>query len=101
MCLACDINQNTHGKEAIRKVFNEDKELAKILNTSVENIRSLSKFTGNILHTPDNKRINLTQRQVNEIINHALVIVHTGVDTQIDIWGIQWPTDYIVKTIIF
>ena len=98
MCLAC-INISVRGKEEIKKVF-DFSDLAKIVNTDVETLKKIpGSLTGNILHTFDNKKINLTTGQVQEIIDHALAVVVTGVDTQIDIWAIQWPRDYEVKTL--
>ena len=96
MCLACG-NLGAQGKEQIKELFN----FQPFGNMSVEQMKSIpGSFTGNILHTPNNDEITLTINQVEEICNNALVVIATGVDTRIDIWAIQWPTNYEVKTII-
>jgi hypothetical protein len=56
------------------------------------------------LHTQDNRCIQLSEVQIDEIIEHALYVMATGVDLSCDIlscdiWAIQWDNDYKVKTI--
>lgn len=51
------------------------------------------------LRKPDNTVITLSLEQQKEIHENAVVIVVTGVDLMTDIWGIQWPNDYKVKTL--
>lgn len=46
------------------------------------------------VHTYHNKRIQLNDAQIDEIIENALHIVCTGVDLSCDIWAIQWDRDY-------
>lgn len=50
------------------------------------------------LHTQDNQVIKLSDTQIDEIIEHALCVVCTGVDMSCDIWAIQWNNDYKVKS---
>lgn len=52
-------------------------------------------LTGNYLHTHDNKLIELTDKQVKEITENSVAIIITTVDTRIDVWGIQWQSDYV------
>jgi len=51
-----------------------------------------------VIHTYDNKEFSVTRLQMDEIIQHALYVVATSVDFSTDIWAIQWPRDYEVKT---
>ncbi len=51
------------------------------------------------LHTQDNRCIQLSEVQIDEIIEHALYVMATGVDLSCDIQAIQWDNDYKVKTI--
>lgn len=51
------------------------------------------------LHTFDNRIIHLNKKQLREIINNALFVEVTGVDSSVDIWAIQWPNDYKVLTL--
>jgi len=76
MCLTC----------AFQKQTKEEK--AKLLGDSYV-----------VLNTPDNKRINLSTEQIEEIIENALFVLCTGVDCTCDIWAIQWERDYSPKTI--
>jgi hypothetical protein len=73
------------------------KELGK--DVTLEQLKSISSVTGNNLHTHNNKIINLTSVQEKEIADHAIAVIATGVDTSITIWAIQWPNDYVVKTL--
>lgn len=50
------------------------------------------------LHTFDNKIIHLNKEQIEEIIENAVAMLSTGVDLSLDIWAIQWPNNYKVKT---
>lgn len=50
------------------------------------------------LHTHDNQTIKLNDAQIDEIIEHALHVVATGVDLSCDIWAIQWDRDYKVQS---
>lgn len=97
MCLTCKFYQQS--LEEKKKLFSF-KDLAEILDTTEENIKSIpGSKTGNYLKTFDNKTIELTIEQLNEIIENAYYILTTGVDTQVTIWAIQWDNDYIVKTL--
>lgn len=89
MCLACHRKIGVHGKEAIEKVFD-------FPDWATDLTKAGYGVSGNILHTHDNKEINLTYDQVREIIDNALVVVVTGVDTRVDVWAVQWPKDYSV-----
>lgn len=104
MCLTC-----CHGetkilyKEDIKNMFDLSwmtdvfKELGK--EVTLEQLKNISSVTGNDLYTHNNKIINLTGAQEKEICDHALAVIATGIDTSITIWAIQWPNDYIVKTL--
>ena len=97
MCLTCKFHQQS--LEEKKKLFSF-KELSEALNTTEENLKSIpGSKTGNYLKTFDNKTIELTTEQLNEIIENAYYILTTGVDTMVTIWAIQWDNDYIVKTL--
>lgn len=66
---------------------------------SIEQLKGISSKTGNEIRTFDNKIINLTNIQEKEICENAIAVVATGIDTSITIWAIQWPNNYIVKTL--
>ena len=51
------------------------------------------------IHTADNKIVQLNDTQIDEIIEHALFVLCTGVDMSCDIWAIQWPNDYEVQSL--
>jgi hypothetical protein len=87
MCLACRPDIGAHGKNQIRSILKWKSKDGKWYT-----------FKSRI-HTFDNKIIYLNQKQINEIIQHALVVISTGVDLQNDIWAIQWPNDYKPKTL--
>ena len=97
MCLTCKFHQQS--LEEKKKLFSF-KELSEALNTTEENLKSIpGSKTGNYLKTHDNKTIELTIEQLNEIIENAYYILTTGVDTMVTIWAIQWDNGYIVKTL--
>lgn len=77
MCLNC-ANIGAKGKEAIIKLL------------------SFCPYK-NYLVTPDNKYVLLNNKQTDEIIKNAVVVVATGVDFITHIWAIQWPKDYEVQ----
>jgi hypothetical protein len=74
---------------------------ARIGANNPEDIKNLFKYSKHktYIHTFDNKIIKLNNKQINEIIKHALVVIATGVDLSCDIWAIQWPNKYKVLTI--
>ena len=86
MCLTC-AKVGVHGKKALKNLF--------VFKTKDK--REIY-FRANLM-CPDNKVIELKQYQIDEIINNAVVVVPTSVDLAIDIWAIQWPRGYKVKTI--
>lgn len=100
MCLSCCHGRTTIlYKEDISELF----DLSKLLElfpegTNLQQLKNISSYTGNFVHTHDNKTIELTGVQCKEIVDHAIAVIVTGVDTQLDIWAIQWPTDYNVTT---
>jgi len=94
MCLACARGHGAHGKEQIRELFS----INPFEGMTVKQMIEISTVTGNMLNTHDNRKIELTKEQVDEICDHALVVIATGVDTRIDVWAIQWPIEYTVKT---
>ena len=97
MCLTCKFYRQS--LEEKKQLFSF-KDLAESLNTTEENLKSIpGSKTGNYLKTFDNKTIELTIEQLNEIIENAYYILTTGVDTMVTIWAIQWNNDYIVKTL--
>ena len=97
MCLTCKFHQQS--LEEKKELFSF-KSIAKLLNTTEENVKSIpGSKTGNYLKTFDNKTIELTIEQLNEIIENACYILTTAVDTQVTIWAIQWDNDYIIKTL--
>ena len=97
MCLTCKFYQQS--LEEKKQLFSF-KDLAEILNTTEENLKSISgSKTGNYLKTYNNKVIELTIEQLNEIIENAYYILTTSIDTSVTIWAIQWNNDYIVKTL--
>ena len=79
MCLACT-NLGAQTKEQKQNIFEYSRDKSYI-------------FAYN------NKRFKLNDAQIDEIIEHALCVISTGVDLSCDIWAIQWPNDYIPKTI--
>lgn len=68
---------------------------------SKEDILSLFKWSRQktFIHTFDNKVIQLNNIQIDEIIENALCVIATSVDLSCDIWAIQWPREYIVKSL--
>lgn len=46
---------------------------------------------------PNGDTLLATDEFLKEIETNALAAVSTGVDCQVDIWSIQWPSDYQVK----
>lgn len=100
MCLTCSRTHPTiRGKEEIEQVFypKRSKAIRNIVNTLRDKGIGCS---GNYLHTYTGASIELTHKQIDEIINHALGIIVTGVDSQLDIWAIQWPNDYKVEHLV-
>jgi hypothetical protein len=71
-----------HGKRQIKKILKYKKL-----------------YFSTTIYTYCNNQIILKPKQINEIINNALVVVATSVDLQVIIWAIQWPNDYIVQTL--
>lgn len=92
MCLACKREVGAHGKEQIEKLFTFPTWAKRTTQKGFG-------MSGNYLHTHDNKEIELNWAQLGEIINNALVVIATGVDTRVDIWAIQWKNDYKVKNL--
>lgn len=93
MCLTCHRNHTAvKGKENIKQIFTFPDWAMKVTEAGYGH-------SGNLLHTHDGKEIKLQHRQLKEICDHALAVIVTGVDTRIDVWAIQWPNDYKVKTL--
>lgn len=69
---------------------------------SIEDKKKIFQYSKNktYIRTFDNKIIKLNEEQINEIIENALYVLTTGIDLSCSIWAIQWPNDYIVKTIV-
>lgn len=80
MCLSCNRSVGVH-KPEIKQLFKEPAFRAKVS-----------------LHTHDNKEIYLSEEQIKEIEEQALVLIATGVDFCTDIWAVQWPKYYKPKT---
>ncbi len=104
MCLTCSKQHNAITGKDIAKLFDWSgvaKGFSKMAGKDVseEDLKSLSQYNKNILHLANGNKIVLTKENIEEIVNHALAVIATGVDTQIDVWAIQWPNDYKVKTI--
>lgn len=107
MCLTCSTEHSTiQGKQDLFQLFNPSwQELAEALGvkdeeTFAQKMKNIpGAKTGNILRTFNNKEINLTTAQTEEIVNNALAVIATGIDMSVTIWAIQWPNDYVVKTL--
>lgn len=93
MCLTC---AKTH--PLVDKPFLEELFYPKLNDTFRKLKHAGIGESGNYLHTHDNKLINLNYNQINEIIDHALGVIVTGIDLRLDVWAIQWPNDYQPKT---
>ena len=101
MCLPCSHEHPVIKGDDIKRVFYPDyQKLKKQLGTDNKGINALKKLgnAGSTLHTGDGRRIKLNEAQMDEICDHALGIIVTGIDMHTDIWAIQWPTEYEVKT---
>lgn len=97
MCLAC-ANIGAKTPEEIASLFDfsfltQIEGFEKLTLDDFKNIPGSK--TGNTLHTHDNQRIDLTDKQIKEMVENALVVIATGIDTHVDVWAIQWPNDYI------
>lgn len=85
MCLSC-ANIGAKGKKEIKNLFIfKKKDKTEI-------------YFRAYIHTHTNGLIELSKLQIDEIIKNALVVIATGIDLSLDIWAVQWPRDYKVKT---
>lgn len=87
MCLSCEKQYGAHGKDQIKDLLSFTTKKDELI------------YFDTTIRTFDNKDIKLNKEQLEEIVNHALVVISTGVDLKITIWAIQWPNSYIPKTI--
>lgn len=96
MCLTCIHfrNKNIVVQPEIKKVFDLSQSLG-FDDLTLADFKDIpGSLTGNYLHTHDNKILELTDKQIKEINENSVAIVLTGVDTRVDVWGIQWLNDY-------
>lgn len=96
MCLTCINfkNSNIIVQPEIKKVFDLSFEIG-FENLTLADFKDIpGSLTNNYLHTHDNKLIELTDKQIKEITENSVALIITGVDTRIDVWGIQWINDY-------
>lgn len=79
--------------------------LAQQTNTDVLNKEKIAKAMDfyhpkkTFVHSYNGELIKVSKEQFEEIRDNAIALVATGVDMSFDIWAVQWPREYTVKTL--